>query len=261
MQVSSQPKEWRVLIRLDNDAEEASYVYDLVQSGRLQVENKEYLPLPFRGQFLFKLPNRPRPIAIQVGRLESATSEAPVGQAGLTLLVSCPKGSEELLAELETALREVPPASVEEFQSDTSGKLDEFSRVRRMTFAQKVIYATRAGLSGRTIMLLQPSPLLLLYLCKNPLITLPEIVQIAKMPSIDALVAEYIVKMLRSNPQWAMSEELKLALATNAKTPIGTAVSLLTHLSARSLRHVCKGGEVRGTIKQTAVRLLLERKN
>ena len=37
---------------------------------------------------------------------------------------------------------------------------------------------------------------MLLYLCKNPQITLPEIIQIAKMPSIDALVAEYLTKLL-----------------------------------------------------------------
>ncbi len=221
MPVIAQPKEWRVLVRLENDAEEASYVYDLVLSGRLQVENKEYQPLPFRGQFLFKLPNRPRPIAIQVGRFEATATEVLAGNAGLKLIISCAKGPDELLAEIESALREVPPASEGEFKSDTSDRLDEFTRLRRMTFAQRVIYATRAGQSGRAILMQQPSPLLLLYLCKNPLITLPEVIQIAKLPGIDGLVAEYIVKMLRSNPQWAMSEELKLALATNAKTPGG----------------------------------------
>lgn len=250
-----------MVIRLENDAEEASYVYDLVQSGRLQVDHKEYLPLPFRGRFLFKLPQRPRPIDIQVGRFEATATEALAGNPGLTLLVSCAKGQNQLLAEMETALREVPPASQEEFNSDTFERLDEFARVRKMTFAQKVIYATRTGQSGRAIIMQQPSPMLLLYLCKNPLITLPEIIQIAKMPSIDALVAEYIVKLLRSNPQWAMSEELKLALATNVKTPGGTALSLLAHLSPRSLRELCKKGEVRSTIKNAALKLLLERKN
>ncbi len=57
------------------------------------------------------------------------------------------------------------------------------------------------------------------------------------------------------------NEELKLALATNAKTPGGTALSLLTHLSSRSLRQICKKGEVRGPIKQAAMRLLMNRKS
>jgi hypothetical protein len=261
MQVTSQPKEWRVRVQLESEAEEASYVYDLVQSGRLQVENKEYLPLPFRGQHLFKLPDRPRPIAIQVARLEATATEVLAGERGLKLLITCARGPDELLVELETALREVPPASEEEFKADASDRLDEFTRVRRLTFAQKVIYATRAGQSGRTILMQQPNPMLMLYLCKNPLITLPEVVQIARLPSIDALVAEYIVKMLRSNPTWAMSEELKLALASNAKTPGGTALSLLTHLSSRSLRHLCKHGELRGTLKNAALKLLTERKD
>ena len=261
MQVSSDPREWRVVIRLDSDAEEVSYVYDLIQSGLLQVEDKNRLPLPFRGQFLFKLPERPRPLPIQVARFEATPTEVLAGERGLKFFVSCARGVQEVLTELETALRDVPPASEEEFKADTSETMDEFSRVRKLNFNQKVIYATRAGQSGRAILMQQPSPLLMLYLCKNPLITLPEVIQIAKLPSIDALVAEYIVKILRSNPQWAMSEELKLALAGNAKTPVGTALSLLTHLSSRSLRDICKHGELRGTLKNAAVKLLAERKS
>lgn len=261
MKVSSDPKEWRVTVHLDNDAQEAAYVYDLIQSGRLLVEDKERLPLPFRGQFLFKLPERPRPIPIQVARFESTAVETLAGSPGLNLFITCGRGPEGFLVELETALREVPPASEEEFKADTSNSMDEFARIRNMTFARRVIYATRAGQTGRTVIMQQPSPMLLLYLCKNPLITLPEIIQIAKLPSIDALVAEYVVKVLRSNPQWAMSEELKLALVMNAKTPGGTALSLLSHLSSRSLRQICKKGELRGTLKNAAMKLLLERRD
>jgi hypothetical protein len=259
MQVEIQTKEWRVAVRLDNDAEEACYVYDLVQSGRILIDNKEYLPLPFRGQFLMKLPERPRPVSVQVARFEPGAGEAIAEGKGPTLLVSCARGSEELLRELEEALRDIPPVSAEEFKSHAAARTDEFSRIRNMTFAQKVIFATRAGAGGRVILMQQPSPLLLLYLCKNPLITLPEVIQIAKLPSIDALVAEYIVKLLRLNPQWALSEELKTSLVSNPKTPIGTALALLSYLSAHSLRALCKGGAVRNAIKQAAVRILQER--
>ncbi len=260
MQVTADPKEWRVVVQLDSEVEEASYVYDLVQSGRLQVSEKDHLPLPFRGQFLFKLPAHPRPVGIQVGRFEPSASEVLAGGGGLRLLVTCARGPEELLRELESALRDVPPASAEEFKADAAGAMDEYSRVRKMTFAQRVIFATRAGQSGRAVLMQQPSALLLLYLCKNPLITLPEIVQIAGLPSIDALVAEYITKMLRANPQWAMSEELKVALVTNPKTAIGTALSLLSRLSERGLRNLTKHGDVRSAIKQAAMKLLMDHK-
>ncbi|MGH2360809.1 MAG: hypothetical protein ACRDGM_09760 [bacterium] len=260
MEVRANSKEWRVEIRLGSDSEEASYVYDLMQSGRLLVENKELLPLPFRGQFLFKLPARPRPIPIQVGRFEATAEEVLAGKPGLALLVSTARGPSEFLDELASALRDVPPASEEEFKADTTSHLDEYARVRSLNHAQKVIYATRAGQTGRAILMQQPNPLLLLYLCKNPLITLPEIIQIARLPGIDALVAEYLVRMLRSNPQLAMSEELKLALCTNAKTPGGTALSLLKGLTSRNLRHIAKQGEVRGSLKQAALRILSDRR-
>src|SRR5579859_1890850 len=118
MQVTSQPSEWRVLVQLDNDAEEATYVYDLIHSGRLQVDKKESLPLPFHGQYLFKLPDLPRPIAIQVARSEPTATEKVKGGRGVKLFISCAKGPDNLLAELERALREVPRASEEEFKSE-----------------------------------------------------------------------------------------------------------------------------------------------
>lgn len=261
MRVSSDPREWRVVVQLANDAEEASYVFDLVQSGRLQVEKADTLPLPFRGPFLFKLPSYVRPIDIQVGRFAPTATDILAGDRGLKLVITCQKTKPEVLSELESALRDVPPASEEEFGSGADHRLDEFARVKEMPFAKRVIYATRAGLSGRTVLMQQPTPLLLLYLCKNPTITLPEVIHIAKMPNIDALVAEYIASMIHSNAQWALNEELKLALAGNSKTPIGTALALITHLSTRGLRQLCKRGELRGTLKQAAVKLLTDRRD
>ena len=260
MEITSEPQESRVTVRLSTAAEEASYVYDLVQSGRLQVENRDYLPLPFRGRFLFKLPDRPAPIEIQVGRFETTATEMAAGQGVLRLIIASPNAPAEIVEELKTALEELPPAAEEEFRRDSGDRLDEYARIRRMTFAQKVIYATRAGQTGRTIIMQQPTPLLLLYLVKNPLITLPEVIAIAKMPSIDALVAESLVRMLRTNPQWAMSEELKLALAGNSKTPGGTAVSLMRHLNAKSLRKIAKS-DISSSVKNAALKMLLERKD
>jgi hypothetical protein len=259
VKVTAEPLDWRVVVRLDNDAEEASYVYDLVKSGRLQVEDPDSLPLPFRGHFLFKLPGHPRPIEIRALRVEPTAAEIVAGDAGPRLVIAIPKSHPELLAALEAALRDVPPASAEEFMSAAEEREDEFARVRKMPFAKKVIYATRAGQTGRTVLLQQPTPLLLLYLCKNPRITLTEVIQIAKMPSIDALVADYVGKLLKANPQWALSEELKLALVSNVKTPVGAALALMTHMSNRSLSSLGKVPELRNVLKQAAVRLLQDR--
>lgn len=260
MQISADSKEPRVTVLLDDAAEEAALVYDLMQSGRLLSPQRDQLPLPFRGQFLFKLPARPHSVEIQVGRFEPTASEVLAGTAGLRLVFHCAGASRELVQELEAALRDIPPAAQQEFDAAEAEPIDEFTRVRRMTFPQKVIYSTRAGATGRAILMQQPTPLLLLYLTKNPLITLPELIAIAKMPSIDSLVAESLVRMLRSNPRLAMSEEMKMALATNVKTPSGTAISLLHHIASKNLREIAKS-DVGTSVKAAAVRILLERKD
>lgn len=176
MEVHSRPRERWVEVLLADDCEEARFVYDLMASGRLDEEAGQ-LPLPFRGSFLFKLPNRPRPVGIRVARLEPTAEEqakAEEASAPVRLLFSLEQPSRELLEELERALRGLPPAADDELQAGDALPQDEFSRVRAMNHAQRVIYATRAGQGGRAILMQQPNPLLLLYLCKNPLITLPE---------------------------------------------------------------------------------------
>jgi hypothetical protein len=258
VEVRANARENRVEVLLQDDVEEARYSYDLVQSGRLLTDSKDTLPLPLRGQFLFKLPEDVRPIELRIARMETGAEEKLAGRPELLLYFAPPKGKESLLAMLEAALRDVPPASEEEFER--AGTMDEYARVRSLTHPQRIIYATRAGQTGRAVLMQQPNPLLLLYLIKNPLITLPEIIQIAKMPSIDALVADYIARIVRANPQWGINEELRFALATNAKTPGGTALSLLKTLNSRNLRQICKQGDVRSTLKQAAMRLLLERR-
>src|SRR5258708_11737469 len=128
MLLTTEPREHRVTVRLDNDAEEASFVYDLVVSGRLQVENKDNLPLPFRGQFLFKLPDLPRPIDLQVARFEATAADLIAGHAGPLLILACVAATPELLVKLETTLRELPPASAEEFESSARAATDAFTR-------------------------------------------------------------------------------------------------------------------------------------
>ncbi len=260
MEIAANVAEKRVEVRLASDTEEAQFAYDLIRCGRLQVDNPNTLPLPFRGQFLFKVPAHARPLAVQISRLEPSAEERLAGRNGPTLLVAIPNANAALLHEVAAAMRDAPPASDDEIFADNKA-IDEFARVRAMTHAQRVIYATRAGQTGRTVLMQQPNPLLLLYLCRNPLITLPEIIAIARLPSIDALVADYIARLMRGNPQWAISEELKIALIGNPKTPGGTALSLLGAISARHLRQLCKRGEVRSTIKQAAIRLLQERRD
>ena len=101
MRVTAHPADWNIVIQLENDAEEATYVYDLVHSGRLQVEDKERLPLPFRGDFLFKLPDRPRPIPIHTGHVDPTATDVIAGNGGPRIVFSIAKGHPELLVELE----------------------------------------------------------------------------------------------------------------------------------------------------------------
>ncbi len=59
-------------------------------------------------------------------------------------------------------MRDVPPASAEEFQGrHERAHWTSSPPCVQLNHAQKIIYATRAGQNGRAILMQQPNPLLL----------------------------------------------------------------------------------------------------
>ena len=130
--------------------------------------------------------------------------------------------------------------------------LDE---LRAMPRPQKLILAGKADRATRVLLMRDVDPQVLFYLCKNPRMTLDEVIEITKLGTINGPVADLIA----TSAQWVQSEQVRLNLVQNPKTPTPTALKLLGGLHIRHLQAMAKSWSIKPQIKQAALKLVLER--
>jgi hypothetical protein len=149
------------------------------------------------------------------------------------------------------------PTCAEHHQVETDpvkrqSRLDD---LRAMPRPQKLILAGKADRATRVLLIRDVDPQVLFYVCKNPRITLDEILEITRLGTLSGAVADLIA----TSAQWVQSEQVRLNLVQNPKTPTPTALKLLAGLNIRHLQTMAKSWNVRPQIKQAALKLVLER--
>ena len=140
----------------------------------------------------------------------------------------------------------------DEGQPERHAPIDE---LRAMPRPQKFILATKADRATRALLMRDVDPQVLFFLCKNPRITVAEVIEIAKLGTINASVADLIAM----SAQWVQSEQVRLNLVQNPKTATPTALRLLGGLHLKHLQAMAKSWNVKPQIKQAALKLVLER--
>lgn len=152
-----------------------------------------------------------------------------------------------------TAKRDAPDVR-EECESEKRASV--WDRVRALPYAEKIILATKTDRSERAVLIQENDPQILYYLLKNPRITTEEVLRIARMTSISAMVADQIAK----TTQWSANQEIRSALVNNPRTAPSLALKLLGTLSEPEIRHIAKSTAVSQPLKQAAVRILMNRR-
>ncbi|MEK6321906.1 MAG: hypothetical protein AABN33_09500 [Acidobacteriota bacterium] len=130
-----------------------------------------------------------------------------------------------------------------------------WDRIRAMTYAEKIILASKADRSERAVLIQDNDPQLLYYLLKNPRITTEEVLRIARMTSISAAVADQIAK----TTQWSSNQEIRSAIVNNPRTPTPLALKLLPTLPEPEIRQIAKSTGVSQALKQAALRIVISR--
>jgi len=127
--------------------------------------------------------------------------------------------------------------------------------LRAMPRPQKLILASKADRATRVLLIRDVDPQVLFYVCKNPRITLDEVLEITKLATLNGPVADLIA----TSAQWVQSEQVRLNLVHNPKTPTPTALKLLGGLNIKHLQAMAKSWSIKPQIKQAALKLVLER--
>jgi len=185
-----------------------------------------------------------------------ATSATVVRLFDGAFAVSIEANPGEILSSLTAKSGARDEKKLDEKAEVASGKpTSVWDRVRALTYAEKIILATKTDRSERAVLIQENDPQILYYLLKNPRITTEEVLRIARMTSMSPMVADQIAK----TTQWSTNQEIRSALVNNPRTAPALALRLLATLSEPEIRQIAKSTAVSQALKQSAMRILMSR--
>ncbi|MBK8304710.1 MAG: hypothetical protein IPK98_15420 [Chloracidobacterium sp.] len=125
------------------------------------------------------------------------------------------------------------------------------NRVMKMGVKDRVKLGMKGDREARNILIRDPNRLVSSAVVNNPRITEQEVESIASMRSI----TEDILRQIASNRQWARSYTIGHSLAKNPRTPIGSAITIMSRLQLRDLIALSKNRNVSDAVRRQAQRL------
>jgi hypothetical protein len=169
-----------------------------------------------------------------------ATVVAPLPD-GFALAIE--KNGDEILQAL---LPEQPPEP-EEKQTQATG----WDRIRGLSQMEKILLASKADRSDRSLLLQDNDPRVLLSILRNPRLTIEEVARLTKSTHLTYQIADVIMKAA----QWMASLDVRLGLIHNPKTPQAFALRILPTLPESEVRAIARAG-TNTALKQAALRRL-----
>ncbi|MGE0521121.1 MAG: hypothetical protein AB7N53_17720 [Candidatus Binatia bacterium] len=150
----------------------------------------------------------------------------------------------------------VPEDLVEERPPERQGPGRNLAaEIQGMSVGQRLKLALKGNRDARMILIRDASRLVQRFVLLNPRIGEEEVVALAKNRSIDRELLEQICR----RKEWMGNYQVKLALATNPKTPQAIAMRLVPTLLPRDLRALAKSKNVPSVVNGMAKRLIIER--
>ena len=149
----------------------------------------------------------------------------------------------------------VPEELVEERppEKQVTGNLQ--IKIQAMKVGERLKLALKGNRDARTVLLRDPNRMVQRFVLLNPRITDDEVQGLAKNRNVDRELLEGIAR----RKDWVSNYQVRLALATNPKTPLAMAVRFVPTLQPRDLRLLAKSKNVPAAVCSTAKRLILKR--
>lgn len=129
------------------------------------------------------------------------------------------------------------------------------TQIQAMHVGERLKLALKGNRDARTILIRDSSRLVQKFVLLNPRISEEEVIAVAKNRSIDRELLESVCR----RKEWVSNYQVRLALATNPKTPLGIAVRFVPTLQPRDLRMLAKSKNVPAAICSMAKRLVITR--
>jgi hypothetical protein len=147
---------------------------------------------------------------------------------------------------LQALLPEPEPA-----EKQTTTQTTGWDRIRGLSQMEKILLASKADRSDRSLLLQDNDPRVLLSILRNPRLTIEEVARMTKSTYLTYQIADVIMKAA----QWMASLDVRLGLIHNPKTPQAFALRILPTLPDSEVRNIARAG-TNTALKQAALRRL-----
>ncbi len=151
---------------------------------------------------------------------------------------------------LPPELLEEPTDSSEEAAEDRTQSLS--SLLLRMNVVQKVKLARLGNQEARGLLVRDRNRIVASAAIRSPKIGDTEVVQFAKSRN----VSDEVLRVIANTGEWTRRYQVQLALATNPKAPLPSAIKFLNYLTDRDLKNIMRSRDVSGPVAQQARRIL-----
>ncbi len=165
----------------------------------------------------------------------------------------------------EAALRALLGDDTSEFDSElieesegeaTDSKFASLAaQIQGMSVFQKIKLARMGNKEARSILIREHNKLIAASAIRSPKITDSEVAGYAKQRGL----SDEVYRIIAANREWTQKYPVKLALVTNPKCPISTAMKFLNHLQDKDLKVLSKSRDVSGAVSTQAKRLLAKK--
>jgi hypothetical protein len=151
---------------------------------------------------------------------------------------------------------DVPPAGEGAEESAEEEHFSKYKLLQNMPINEKIRMAMIGDKEWRSLLIKESNKLVSTAVIKNPRITEPEILAIAKASELN----EEVIRLVCMNKDWIKIYPIRKALVENSKTPLPRALRFLTTLNEKDLAALAKSKNISSVIARQAQRLVLNKK-
>ena len=149
----------------------------------------------------------------------------------------------------------VPEELIEEPEAGKPVDQSLYNQILHMTVGERLKLALKGNRDARMILIRDPNRLIQRFILQNPRITDDEIIMLARNRNLDT----ELLRKIGDHKYWTRNYQVKVALVSNPKTPLATALHFVNTLQERDIRFLAKSKNVSATVVAQARRWLMQR--
>jgi len=177
--------------------------------------------------------------------------------AAVTEIQVAPKESEKISAELERgpamdSAEELEAEPEEEPAEENEAYQSKYQLAQSMGVGDKIKMALTGDKEWRSLLIKDSNKLVNSAVVKNPRITEPEILAIAK----SVIQNDEILRIICQNKEWVKNISIRKALVLNNKTPLPVALRFMGFLTEKDLQGMAKSKNISSVLANNARRVL-----